>query len=106
MPSYLRLIGVAVLIFSNSIASAATVSWAGVLRDATGGPVSAATIGLIDASGHPAYTATTTSTGAFAFSDILESKYEITVTTLPTSFKSATLIEVKDGIRLPTLLQL
>src|SRR5882724_8060657 len=106
MPSYLRLIGVAALIFSNSIASAATVSWTGVLRDATGGPVSAATIGLIDASGHPAYTATTTSTGAFAFSDILESKYEITVTTPPTSFKSATLIEVKDGIRLPTLLQL
>jgi hypothetical protein len=106
MPSYLRLIGVAALIFSNSIASAATVSWTGVLRDATGGPVAAAIIGLIDASGHPAYTATTTSTGAFGFSDILESKYEITVTTPPTSFKSATLIEVKEGIRLPTLLQL
>ena len=106
MRSYLRLLGAALFILSNSIAFASSPSWTGTLHDVSGVPVSGATVILTDASGKPAYATTTTSTGEFAFSNLAEAKYEFSVTTPTASFKSASSIEIKDGVRLPTALQL
>jgi hypothetical protein len=107
MRSYFRLLGAVVLIFLlDWSAVASTASWTGVLRDAVGSPVAGAKIVLADASGKNGFTATTTATGEFIFSNITSAKYEVSVATLTASFKSARAIEIKDGTRLTSALQL
>ena len=103
-----RLLGALVLIFLSNLAVAASSSssWTGRLHDQVGNPVAGATIMLADTFGKPRYTTATTPTGEFTFSNITSSKYEILVTAPTASFKSASAIEVKDGARLTSTLQL
>ena len=89
-----------------AVAVPVPASWSGTLRDATGVPVSGATVTLIDASGNPAYAAKTTSSGEFSFPHIAASKYAISVAASATSFKSTKSIAISDGEKLTSNLQL
>ena len=76
-------------------------SWSGVLRDSAGNVVPEAAVELHHSSGAAGYSARTSATGAFAFSEIAAGKYELSVSTGVGSFKASTAIDVNDGAKLP-----
>jgi len=81
-------------------------SWRGVLRDSAGDLVPEAAVELRSSSGGAAYSARTSATGTFAFSEIAAGKYELSVTTGAVTFKSGTAMDVKDGATLSVGLKL
>src|ERR1035441_9778899 len=100
-----------IFVFGLLPATAAALSWSGVLRDAAGSPVSEATITLRSSSETPVsgtrtYTATISASGVFTFSSITSGKYELSVGTKAGSFKSAELLDIQEGTKLTAGLQL
>jgi len=106
MRSLIRLLGAVVLVSLPQWSLAASPAvWKGLLRDATGSPVAAATVTLKGPTGTTAF-ATTSATGEFTLAAITPARYEISVTTLGATFKSESPIDIKDGVRLTFALQL
>src|SRR2546430_3515063 len=58
------------LVLFPSLHCSAAPSWSGVLRDSAGNPVDLATIKLLAANRHRAYSATTSTTGQFVFTAV------------------------------------
>jgi hypothetical protein len=108
MRAHIHLLGAVVLVFIAEWAAAATsASWSGVLRDAAGSTVAAATITLKGSSGATAFTATTSPTGEFVFPAIIPASYKISVTTTAAgTYKSANPVDIQDSTRLTWSLQL
>ena len=86
--------------------TAGRASWSGVLRDFSGNVVPEAVVQLHSLSQGSSYSASTSATGVFAFSQIAAGKYELSVSTGAASFKSSTAIDVKDGLTLTAGLKL
>lgn len=106
MRSSFRLLAAALLLLSGWASAAATASWTGVLRDASGNPVGNGTITLAGKSGAPAFSTTTSARGEFTFPTLPPANYEISVKVQAAVFHSANPIEVGDGARLTLELQL
>ena len=81
-------------------------SWNGILRDAAGNVVADASLELRPSSGGSVYSARTSATGVFAFTEIAAGKYQLSVSTGSATFKSIAAIDVKDGAPLTAGLKL
>src|SRR5271168_483618 len=87
---------VAFLVFVSSTHALPAPSWTGVLRDAAGNPVTAATVTLHAASGSLEYSAVTSARGVFSFAHINAGNYEITVTASGNTWQAANRLPIKD----------
>jgi Carboxypeptidase regulatory-like domain/TonB-dependent Receptor Plug Domain len=85
------------LLFAPDAFSATGAIWIGVLRDPNGKPVPDATVKLSSVAGGPEYTAHTSSTGIFEFSDVVAGNYELSVTAGTALSKAPNRIKIKDG---------
>src|SRR5437879_13887700 len=72
-------------------------SWSGVLRDSAGNPVDLATIKLLPANRHRAYSATTSTTGQFVFTAVAAGHYPLTVSVSCKIWTAAAAVTLKDG---------
>jgi hypothetical protein len=81
-------------------------SWHGVLRDATGSAVVNAKLKLRVAPRGPEYTATTSASGEFTFSEIASGTYEISISAAGQTWKAVDPIVIRDGSTLTTVLEL
>ncbi len=81
-------------------------SWRGVLRDDTGKPVGAATVKLTAAAGDRHYEAATSTSGDFAFPDLVAGDYDLSVESTGKTWHLAKPIVIQDGAALTSLLQL
>ena len=89
-----------------SIQAQTAASWGGVVRDAAGMPVAAATLEMREhSSGRPAYVAITARNGDFSIAGIQPAKYEIAVTANGKTCRAGEL-EVTAGAELALGLQL
>jgi Carboxypeptidase regulatory-like domain len=84
----------------------AATSWRGVLRDSGGNPVGGATVSLHSPSGKSNYTAMTSRGGEFAVEGIAPGNFEVSVISGGKTWKTANLVEFKDGVTLAAGLQL
>ena len=94
------------LAFLPATAGASRTSWSGVLRDAAGVPVSAASVTLHSPTADRDYTVSTSTSGTFTFPEIVPGKYELSVRTNAKLFKSGTPVEFRDGSQLTAGLKL
>src|SRR5207237_3057625 len=83
-----------------------TASWRGSLRDDAGKPVTEATIQLRATAGGRDYTAHTTATGQFAFPEIAEGDYRVSVERDQAIFRLPDPLLVKAGATLTAALKL
>src|SRR5438552_1368946 len=83
-----------------------TASWRGSLRDDAGKPVTEATIQLRATAGGRDYTARTGASGQFAFPDIAEGAYRVSIERDQTVFSLPNSLLVKAGATLTAALQL
>jgi hypothetical protein len=104
--SGLLLCFVALLILAPSTRSLPAPSWTGVLRDAAGNPVSAATIVLHALSRNLEYSAATSTRGEFLFAHIAAGNYDLTVTSTGKTWKAANPLLIKDDAALTAGLEL
>ena len=81
-------------------------SWSGVLRDAAGNPVGAATIKLFAAETNSEYSAKTSINGEFVFSAVAPGKYTVTASLTDKIWTAAEAVVIKDGAALTSGLQL
>src|SRR5438445_5968626 len=72
-------------------------SWSGVLRDSAGNPVDLATIKLLAANRHRAYSATSSRTGQFVFTAVAAGDYALTVSVAGKIWTAAAPVIIKDG---------
>jgi hypothetical protein len=100
--SALALLG---MTFSLPVAVGASL-WTGVLRDAAGNPVAGATVELHSEQGSEQYTATTSASGAFAFTGLAAGSYSVSAANGDTTWKVAAPLVIADGIALAAGLQL
>src|SRR5712664_2028586 len=80
-------------------------SWSGVLRDSGGHPVDSAAIRLIGVDVHREYSATTSTTGQFAFTAVAAGTYTLTVSVAGKIWTAAAPVIIKDGAALASGLQ-
>src|SRR5712664_1786746 len=80
-------------------------SWSGVLRDSGGHPVDSAAIRLIGVDVHREYSATTSTTGQFAFTAVAAGNYTLTVSVAGKIWTAAAPVIIKDGAALASGLQ-
>ncbi len=104
--SALLLCFVALLLLPPSTRSLPAPSWTGVLRDAAGNPVSAATIVLHALSRNLEYSAATSTRGEFLFAHIAAGNYDLTVTSTGKTWKAANPLLIKDDAALTAGLEL
>jgi hypothetical protein len=81
-------------------------SWKGVVRDSGGNPVGMASLELVSVDRNGEYSATTSSSGQFAFGGIAAGSYTLTVKAAGKTWTAAELLVVKEGATLTTGLQL
>src|SRR6267143_5855423 len=81
-------------------------SWSGVLRDSGGNPIGGATIKLFAAAANREYSATTSTTGQFAFTAVAGGNYTLTVSVAGKIWTAADPVVIKDGATLTSGLQL
>src|SRR5713226_987860 len=81
-------------------------SWSGVLRDSGGNPIGGATIKLSLAAANREYSATTSTTGQFAFNAIAGGNYTLTVSVAGKIWTASDPVVIKDGATLTSGLQL
>jgi Carboxypeptidase regulatory-like domain len=102
-----RLLCLIALLVAAPVAGAiALASWRGVLRDAAGKPVAAATVTLNSSSGDRRYTARTLAGGNFVLSEIIPGDYQLSVETTVNTWRSANPVVIPDGTALTSTLQL
>src|SRR5216684_1605840 len=80
-------------------------SWSGVLRDSTGNPVNSANIKLFAAANHE-YSATTSTTGQFAFTAVAAGNYTLTVSVAGKIWTASDPVVIQEGATLTSGLQL
>ena len=85
------------LVLFPSLHCSAAPSWSGVLRDSAGNPVDLATIKLLAADRHRAYSATTSTTGQFVFTAVAAGDYALTVSVAGKIWTAAAPVIIKDG---------
>jgi len=85
------------LVLFPSLHCFAAPSWSGVLRDSAGNPVDLATIKLLAADRHRAYSATTSTTGQFVFTAVAAGDYALTVSVAGKIWTAAAPVIIKDG---------
>jgi len=83
----------------------ASSSWSGLLRDASGKPISQATIRLRSKSADRDYAATTSANGSFSFAGIAATDYQLSVEAAGNTWHAANPLSLKDGDTLTTSLQ-
>src|SRR5712691_6651220 len=81
-------------------------SWSGVLRDSAGRPVYNAAIKLMGVDVNREYSATTSTTGQFAFPLVAVGNYTLTVSVAGKNWTAAAPVVIKDGATLTSGLQL
>src|SRR6266478_3906408 len=81
-------------------------SWSGVLRDSAGHPVDSATIKLFAADANREYSATTSTTGQFAFTAMVVGNYTLTVSVAGKIWTASDPVVIKDGATVTSGLQL
>ena len=102
-----RLLCLIALLVAAQVADAFPLaSWRGVLRDAAGKPVGAATVTLNSTSGDRRYTARTLAGGDFVLSEIIPGDYQLSVETTVNTWRSANPVVIPDGTALTSTLQL
>src|SRR2546430_17647852 len=94
------------LVLFPSLHCSAAPSWSGVLRDSAGNPVDLATIKLLAANRHRAYSATTSTTGQFVFTAVAAGDYALTVSVAGKILTGADPLIFKDGRALGSGLRL
>ena len=97
---------VGLLFITINLAAQPVTTITGVLRDASGNPVTGATVRLLASSGANEASATTSSGGAFAFSALPPGKYGIRATTQVGEWKTRSPVELNDGARVALKLQM
>jgi hypothetical protein len=97
---------VIVFVQAPSLHSSPAPSWSGVLRDSTGNPVEMATIKLFASENNQEYSATTSTTGQFAFTAVAPGSYRLTVSAAGKIWTAADPVVIKDGATLTSGLQL
>ena len=95
-----------VLLETPIFATAGRATWSGVLRDSAGAIVPEAVVKLRSLAEGAGYSARTSASGAFVFSEIVAGKYELSVTSGGASFKLSTAVDVRDGSTLTAALKL
>src|SRR5437016_6271376 len=85
------------LVLFSSLHCSAAPAWSGVLRDSAGNPVDLATIKLLAANRHRAYSATTSTTGQFVFTAVAAGDYALTVSVAGKIWTAAAPVIIKDG---------
>jgi hypothetical protein len=80
-------------------------SWSGVLRDSAGNPVGMAIIKLVSAEGSREYSATTSTSGQFAFAAIAARNYTLTVSAEGKTWTATDPVVIKEGSTLTSGLQ-
>ncbi len=101
LAAFFLLVGISIGALASS-----SPSWSGTLRNEQGSVISGATIVLNSADGKHHVTATTTSTGEFAFANLPSGDYEIKVSAGATVYTSAEPIHVNATSTLATNLKL
>src|SRR5436309_2203884 len=81
-------------------------SWSGVLRDSGGNPIGGATIKLSAVAANREYSATTSTTGQFAFTAVVAGNYTLTVSVAGKNWTASDPVVIKDGATLTSGLQL
>src|SRR3989449_3716026 len=81
-------------------------SWNGVLRDSGGNPIGGATIKLSAVAANREYSATTSTTGQFAFTAVVAGNYTLTVSVAGKNWTALDPVVIKDGATLTPGLQL
>src|SRR6267142_1274777 len=81
-------------------------SWSGVLRDSGGNPIGGATIKLSAVAANREYSATTSTTGQFAFTAVVAGNYTLTVSVAGKNWTASDPVVIKDGAALTPGLQL
>src|SRR5438876_11048089 len=94
------------LVLFPSLHCFAAPSWSGVLRDSAGNPVDLATIKLLAADRHRAYSATTSTTGQFVFTAVAAGDYALTVSVAGTIWTAAAPGTMQAGRGLGAVLRL
>jgi Carboxypeptidase regulatory-like domain len=89
-----------------AVSGQAASAWKGVLRDATGNPVGGATISLHSPTGKRDYTSETLPSGHFSYPHIAAGDYELSVRSAGRTWKTSTLVVIKNGAPLTAGLQL
>jgi hypothetical protein len=80
-------------------------SWSGVLRDSAGNPVGMAIIKLVSREGSRGYSATTSTSGQFAFAAIAASNYTLTISAEGQTWTATDPVVIKEGSILTSGLQ-
>src|SRR5579864_7733613 len=93
-----------IMLLAVRLVAASPASWSGLLRGGDNNPLSGATITMRSASGN--YSATTSASGGFAFSNIVPGSYEVSVVANGTTYKSQTSVVIGDRASLASTLQL
>ena len=86
--------------------AASPASWTGLLRDSDGKPVSDAIIRMELTDGQQSYTAITSSSGEFAFREVVAGKYQVLVESQHKNWKTADPVHFRDGTELKATLQI
>src|SRR6267378_3880538 len=97
---------VSVFVLIPSLHSSPPPSWRGILRDPAGNPIDMAAIKLFAAESNREYSATTSTTGQFAFTGIAPGNYTLTVNAAGKIWTAADPVVIKDGATLTSSLQL
>jgi hypothetical protein len=97
---------VAFLVLIPSADALPTTSWRGVLRDASGSPVSNAMVKLRAGTGSLEFTSTTSPSGEFSFAEIAAGSYEISVSAASQTWKAANPLVLQQGAALTAGLEL
>src|SRR5882672_2898366 len=97
---------VSVFVLIPSLHSSPPPSWRGILRDPAGNPIDMAAIKLFAAESNREYSATTSTTGQFAFTGIAPGNYTLTVSATGKIWTAADPVVIKDGATLTSSLQL
>jgi hypothetical protein len=94
----------ALFLLAVPLAATTPASWNGLLRGGDNNPESGATITLGSALGY--YSATTSASGNFVFSNIVPGSYEVSVLVNGATYKSQTSVVIGDSASLTSTLQL
>src|SRR6267142_3678614 len=97
---------VSVFVLIPSLHSSPPPSWRGILRDPAGNPIDMAAIKLFAAESNREYSATTSTTGQFAFTGIAPGNYTLTVNAAGKIWTASDPVVIKDSATLTSSLQL
>ena len=95
-----------VALIATAAGAVSGAAWTGVLRDNFGKPLAKAVVGLHSTSGGHNYIATTAGDGKFAFTDLADGAYDVSVKVADKEWKAEARFVVKDSTTLTSSLQL